>query len=135
MNSRAVILLAMLAAVAAHGQPLGRLFTTPAERYQLDQARAAARAPAPPAAEATQQPAAAPAPAEPVTVHGFVRSSSGRSTVWVDAAEQEDGRNRFSGPGRKPSVILRLPSGRRIELKPGQTADPNNARVRDVHQD
>lgn len=133
MNWRIVMLLAMLAAPAAQGQPLGRLFTTPAERYQLDQARAAARAPAPPAAEATQQPAAA--PAEPVTVHGFVRSSSGRSTVWVNAAEHEDARNRFSGPGRKPAVILRLPSGRRIELRPGQTADPNNARVRDVHQD
>ena len=135
MNWRTFIWRATLAAPAAHGQPLGRLFTTPAERYQLDQARAAARAPAPPTAAAAQQPALAPAPAEPVTLHGFVRSSSGRSTVWVNAAEQEDARNRFSGPGRKPAVILRLPSGRRIELKPGQTADPNNARVRDVHQD
>ena len=125
-------LLAALAAPATHAQPLGRLFTTPAERLQLDQARAAAKAP-PPALAAPQQPATPPVPAAPVTVNGFVRSSSGRSTVWVNEAAQEDARNRFSGSERKATVTLRLPSGRKVELKPGQTADPDKVTVRDVY--
>jgi hypothetical protein len=126
----AACLAVLLAAQAAGAQPLGRLFTTPDERLLLDQARAASRAPpAPP----PQQQAAPPVPVVPLTVNGFVRSSSGRSTVWVNEAAQEDERNSFKGSAGKPTVALRLPSGRKVELKAGQTIDPDRVTVRDVY--
>ncbi|UOD28840.1 hypothetical protein INH39_25870 [Massilia violaceinigra] len=113
---------AMSAQTQAQAQ-IGRLFTTPAERQQLDIARGlVAPPPAPPVVQA------APAP-QPMTVNGFVRRSSGKSTVWVNNEAQDGARNRFSGPAQAPRVSVTLPSGQRVSVKPGQSVDANAGTV------
>ncbi|MYN47479.1 hypothetical protein GTP23_20755 [Pseudoduganella sp. FT93W] len=144
-------LLAMLVAVApdAGAQHLGRLFATPAERDAMEAQRGASTAPAgvvmpPPGVPAMPadpnqamagNPAAAPAAAAPVTLlmGGSMRSSSGRSTVWLNNVPQNDGLNRFSNSG-KADLSVTLPSGQRIVLKPGQRYDLSAARVKDVNE-
>lgn len=111
----------LAAAMPAQAQ-IGRLFTTPAERLQLDIERGLV---APPPAPVVQAPPAA----QPMTVNGFVRRSSGKSTVWVNNEAQEGARKRFSGPARAPRVTLTLPSGRSVSVKPGQTVDANDGTV------
>jgi hypothetical protein len=111
----------------AQNAPIGRLFTTPQERYQLDVARGLiAPPPAPPVA------APAPPPPAPLTVDGFVRRSAGRSTVWVNQASQDARPAQFSGPANQPRVTLTLPGGARVKVKPGQTIDANNGSGRDL---
>lgn len=142
-------LLALLATVAAPAraqQPtLGRLFATPAERSALDQQRAAgpAAAPAMPAAAAPAAPGmmdganpqamadAAPPPApasSSVQLSGVLRGSSGRTTVWLNQVPQTG--DAIAGPGQ--AVSLRLSSGRRLILKPGQSFDPDHGSVQEV---
>lgn len=84
LSDLSLIFAASLAAVFAtpsHAD-FGRLFFTAEERRTLDQpAPAVPPQPAPAAAyEAT------PAPAPPQRIDGFVRHSSGETTVWLDGA-------------------------------------------------
>jgi hypothetical protein len=124
MKSIATACLLLGAAASAQAQ-IGRLFTTPDERRQLDISRGlVAPPPPPPVAEAP------PAP-QPLTVNGFVRRSSGKSTVWVNNEAQDGTRQRFSGPAQAPRVSLTLPSGRTVIVKPGQSVDANAGTVID----
>ncbi|NHZ80330.1 hypothetical protein F2P44_13760 [Massilia sp. CCM 8695] len=123
----ACLLLGATLNARAQTAPMGRLFTTPAERHQLDVQRGLIAAPPAPVVEA------APAP-QPMTVNGFVRRSSGKSTVWVNNEAQEGARNRFSGPAQAPRVTLTLPSGQKVVLKPGQSVDVNAGTVTDVEK-
>ncbi|CUI09218.1 hypothetical protein [Massilia antarctica] len=127
MKYHATACLLLAAAVGAQAQtaPMGRLFTTPAERHQLDIQRGLAAAPPAPVVEAASAP-------QPMTVNGFVRRSSGKSTVWVNNEAREGARNRFSGPAQAPRVTLTLPSGQKVVLKPGQSVDMNAGTVTDV---
>ncbi|NHZ94833.1 hypothetical protein [Massilia sp. CCM 8734] len=112
------------AAMTARAQPqIGRLFTTPAERQQLDIARGLVAPPPPPPV------AAAPPAPQPMTVNGFVRCSGGKSTVWVNNEAQDGARNRLSGPAQAPRVTVTLPSGRKVSVKPGQSVDANAGTV------
>ncbi|ATQ77507.1 hypothetical protein CR152_25650 [Massilia violaceinigra] len=124
-TTTACVLLFVTLTAQAQTAPMGRLFTTPAERHQLDIQRGLVAAPPVPVVEA------APVP-QPMTVNGFVRRSSGKSTVWVNNEVQEGARNRFSGPAQAPRVTLTLPSGRKVVLKPGQSVDMNAGTVTDV---
>ncbi|RSZ60085.1 hypothetical protein HF313_15330 [Massilia atriviolacea] len=126
MKSAIAACLLLGAATAAHAQ-IGRLFTTPAEREQLDIARGLVAPPAPPAAAAPPEP-------QPVTVDGFVRRSSGKATVWINKEAQDGARKRFSGPAQAPRVTVTLPSGRTVSVKPGQTVDANAGTVTDVDE-
>ncbi len=123
----------LLMAGAAHAQTasLGRLFSTPDERHQLDVARGLATAPPAPPVAAPQAAPIAPAP-EPVTINGFVRRSAGRSTVWVNQETRDARQNQFSGPAQAPQVTLNLPGGGKVKVKPGQTVDLSTGTVRDV---
>ena len=104
---------------------MGRLFFTPDQRAQLD-ARRRARLP--------DKPAAAPVVASPTTrLDGFVRRSSGRSTVWVNGESFNEG-TRIE-PGRSPDGRVSVPvgdGGARAQLKPGQVLDRGTGEVRDV---
>lgn len=121
----------LLVTGAAGAQPptIGRLFTTPAERHQLDVQRGLLGAP-PPAPAPVAEPVAAPPAPEPVTLNGFVRRSDGRNTVWVNQEAQESAT--FSGDPRQPRVTVPTPAGGSVTLKPGQTADLNSGRIDDV---
>ncbi|HAT31416.1 MAG TPA: hypothetical protein DCW29_11370, partial [Janthinobacterium sp.] len=102
---------------------LGRLFATPSERAQLDALRDGGVArPAEQAASVVAQEAAAapppPAAPAPVELNGIVRRSSGKSTVWLNQVPQNDAANTL---GKDATLSLRLPSGRKVVLKPGQS--------------
>lgn len=133
----ALALAALLAAGPAHAQGgLGRLFTTPIERMQLDSQRNGSPAGLPGQNTAIAAPAAAPLPEqplavapEPVQLNGVVRRSSGRSTVWLNQVPQADANNQLL-PDQ--SLSLRLSSGRKLIMKPGQSFDPANGSVREA---
>lgn len=98
----AALLLCTLALLAlgigpARSTEIGRLFFTPAERAQLEAARARTRGRA-------EFPAPAPASESPPPVRydGLVIRSDGKTTRWVDGAAEFDG----TGPsGLKPGQI------------------------------
>jgi hypothetical protein len=121
------LLLALLPAGPAAAQELGRLFFTPEQRAALD-ARRAARLPDKPAAVAES----------PTTrVDGYVKRSSGKSTVWVDGEAMPDGLQleglrvqRGNDPTRVTVTIGE--DGRRIVLRVGETLDRATGEVKDV---
>jgi hypothetical protein len=122
---KALALVAVLAwgGAAAQAPQIGRLFTTAAERQQLDQARQRGGIEAPaPGPAAPPPPPAAPAPA-PVVVSGIVKRSSGAALSWVN------GEVRGSSTA---GYVVRTPDGRTVTVKPGQQYDPANGSVRDV---
>lgn len=171
-------------AAPATAAPLGRLFSTPAERLRLDEARkgagpastavnaaanaaanateiAAANAPAnlpvsmpvpvappepgsltgmPPAPQSppltppsplTSSPPPPP-PAEQIVVNGVLRRSTGKNTVWIN--QQAHDNVRLNGQAGKTAAQLKLSSGQRISLKPGQRYDVEAARVKDSNE-
>lgn len=129
---RAMFILCCAVPALAQAQPpqLGRLFSSPEERAQLD----AARSGTPPAgaAEAAQAPPAAPPPpppSPPMELNGLVQRSSGRSTVWLNQAPQQEPHNQISGASQ---LTLRLSNGQVVVLKPGQQYDPASGTVKEV---
>lgn len=142
MNGRrhlVVLALAVLAGAPARAQGVsfGRLFTTPAERLQLDSQRdggqpglpGAAGLPAMPAPVAPAPAMAAAPPPAPVELNGVVSRSSGRSTVWLNQVPQTDASNQLRAD---QSVQLRLSSGRQLIMKPGQSFDPADGSVKEA---
>jgi len=121
------LLLALLPAGPAAAQELGRLFFTPEQRAALD-ARRAARLPDKPAAAAES----------PTTrVDGYVKRSSGKSTVWVDGEAMPDGLQieglrvqRGADPTRVTVTVGE--GGRRVVLRVGETLDRATGEVKDV---
>lgn len=131
---RATVLSALLAggmALAhAQGPQLGRLFTSPEQRTQLD-AQRYGPPPADPALAAPPPPPPPPPPAPPVELNGVVQRSSGRSTVWLNQAPQTEPYNQL-GPGQgggAGTLTLRLSTGQVLLLKPGQRYDPATGSV------
>ncbi len=121
------LLACQLHAAPATAQQLGRLFFTPEQRAALD-ARRAARLPDKPAAAAES----------PTTrVAGYVRRSSGKSTVWVDGEPLPEGlqleglRVRRGNDPTKVTVSVGE-DGRRVELRVGETLDRGTGEVKDV---
>jgi hypothetical protein len=110
----------LLSAGIAQAEELGRLFFTPEQRQALD-ARRKARLPDRPAA----------AVASPtLRLDGYVRRSSGRSTVWVNG-EPTDDASRLPATSDGRVGVRAGEGGGRVELKPGQTLDRGNGEVRD----
>jgi hypothetical protein len=120
-------LLLLLAAPPAAAQALGRLFYTPEQRDALD-ARRKARLPDKPAAVA---------PSPTTRLDGYVRRSSGRSTVWVDGEAmsenvQPEGMQLRRGQDPSRVTVVIGEDGRRIEMRVGQTLDRATGEVKDV---
>jgi hypothetical protein len=121
------LLLALLPAGPASAQELGRLFFTPEQRAALD-SRRVARLPDKPAAVAEL----------PTTrVDGYVKRSSGKSTVWVDGEPTPDGLQieglrvqRGNDPTRVTVTVGE--DGRRIVLRVGESFDRATGQVKDV---
>ncbi len=124
----------------AAAEPLGRLFSSLSERAALDQARQKFVK----NGSATSAPSTISAPIEPpaadqITLDGYVRNSSGKLTAWINQTAQHD-QEIAQGitllkPGGKQTVSMRLPSGTRLNLKPGQTFDATKGKVREVYDD
>lgn len=116
-----------------------------AKRYSQDgSAPAPAAAPgpadgpggaAPPGAAASPAAPAAPAAPETLVMNGVLRTSSGRSTVWLNDVPQSDTQNKLSRRGpASPALTVTLPSGKKILLKAGQRYDLNEGRVKDINE-
>ena len=131
--------------VAIAAQPIGRLFTSPAERSNLDYLRQTKKKLiAPVTIDAPTEIVEAPAPApivlpESVNLQGYVKRNDGKQgTVWVNnQALQENTRNKDVVVGKLSENSNRVPirlsaTGKRINLKAGQVYDPENNRVREA---
>jgi hypothetical protein len=156
MNTRRTVLVALLAGASASASAqsfisMGRLFTTPSERAQLDALRnsgpstlpgaAAAGAPGMPGAAGTPMTgtpgaapgastsaaaeAAPPAPAQ-VQLSGIIRRSNGRTTVFVNNEAQE------AQPANQGKAARVQVEGRAVVLKPGQTYDPATGAIHET---
>lgn len=118
---------------ASAADPMGRLFFTPAQRAQLETARAQRdrRAPVPTAETEKESEAAPPAPQGPeiVTYNGIVRRSDGKSTVWINGkAITERNRDESSvsvlGVRRDGAVSIAVPQAdRSASLRVGQSVE------------
>jgi len=143
----ALLMLALPAMAPAQTQ-LGRLFASPAEREAMEAQRGASSGPSAvnmpqpgeqtPPVDPNLPPAGAPAAAvaaEPtmLVLSGTLRSSSGRSTVWLNDQPQHDAQNPYSRPG-KSAVTVTLPSGKRVQLKAGQRYDLGSGQVKDINE-
>lgn len=117
-SSLLLIILFLSASQAASAEPLGRLFFSPAERAALDQAR-------------DRQPGVLSAATHgEISLSGYVRRSSGETTTWINSVPQH-------GAAASPTtsgVPIRLPSGRQLTLKPGQSYDPARGEIREGYQ-
>jgi hypothetical protein len=119
-------------AIATEAQAIGRLFYTPRERADMDQARQLAEKNHADSAASTVNQVG-----DQVTLDGFVRKNNGKTTVWINQMPQH-GRENPQGitivqSGRHSSIVsMQLPSGKSIDLKPGQTFDASNGKVSDV---
>lgn len=134
-----VLILPMVPPVPAAGPSL---FTTPEQRERLDRIRAEAtaeelaREPEP-----EPEPQATAAPKSPPRVHlrGFVRRSKGPSAVWVNSGntlqDAAVGEGLAAGRVEGATVVINLPDGGQVRLKPGQTWDTESGAVVDVQGD
>jgi hypothetical protein len=130
MRPLLVIFTLVVANAALAEQPLGRLFFTPAERAQLDQARA--HKDRSPQSTATG-PVTAP-PTQTITYSGIVRRSDGKSILWLNNRPGEE-KEAFAGlavhgrVGANGAVTLQGPTGGTVELKVGQRAELQTGKV------
>lgn len=146
---RLLILLLFIAPIGtfAADQPLGRLFLTPAERTSLDLVRKNSKPPEKiidpddPEAAASAAENAPPVVPPVVTVHGFVKRSDGKGTVWVNGQPVEEkastkGIEVGRMPGNTNQVPIRLPgTGQTVRLKAGQSFDPASGKMADSLRD
>lgn len=132
-----LFMLMLLPSLAMATEPLGRLFTTPAERANLDYLRQTEKVHIP---DASQPAPVETAPALPlsISVQGYVKRSDGKkSTVWVnhtpmqensDTSEVQVGKLRDGN-----QVQLKLPAnGKNLNLKPGQVYIPETDSVSEI---
>ena len=123
-------------------EPIGRLFTSPAERNNLDYLRQTKKKLIAPTIVDAQIDAPEAAPIllpEAVNLQGYVKRNDGKQgTVWVnDKALQENSGNKEVQVGKLQENSNRVPiklsaNGKRLNLKAGQVYDPESNRVREA---
>jgi hypothetical protein len=128
--------------LAIAAEPIGRLFTSPAERSNLDYLRQTKKKLIAPVITETPADIVEAAPIvlpEAVNLQGYVKRNDGKQgTVWVnDKALQENSRNKDVVVGKLSENSNRVPiklsaNGRRLNLKAGQVYDPETNRVREA---
>jgi hypothetical protein len=123
-------------------EPIGRLFTTPTERSNLEYLRQTKKnIPTKPEIPAEEIPITDAAPIslpDAINMQGYVKRNDGKKgTVWINNnALQENSSNKEVQVGSLPSngnrVPIKLPSnGKYLTLKAGQVYDPESNRVRE----
>ncbi len=138
-----ILLLFVIVQSASAAEPIGRLFTSPTERSNLDHLRQTqnkliAPTVATDSPEDTLQAAPIVLPSA-VNLQGYVKRNDGKQgTVWVnDQAVQENASNQDVQIGRLSKNSNRVPiklsgNGKRLNLKAGQVYDPETNRVREA---
>ena len=123
-------------------EPLGRLFTSPVERNNLDFLRQTKKKLIAPVLVDAPIVAVEAAPIvlpEAVNLQGYVKRNDGKDgTVWVNnQALQENSSNKDVRVGKLSENSNRVPiklsgNGRNLNLKAGQVYDPQTGRVREA---
>lgn len=114
-----------------------RVFTRAEDRARLDRAREGVRLESRGGGERRAVVTEPPKVPE-VRLQGFIRRSDGPPAVWVNddntlSGDRVEGRLQVeSGRIDGQTVLIRLPDGRYIRLKPGQRYDPDSGRVVDA---
>ncbi len=141
-----VLLMALLLVTHASmaAESLGRLFTTPLERSNLEKLRQSQRgqlleqASQPEAAD--NMPAPVPLPPSDLSVQGYVkRSDGGKGTVWINHQPLQEGSNNGQvqvGTVNQQGVPLTVhENGQHVRLKAGQVFNPETGQIieRNVH--
>lgn len=140
---RLLILIAICmsqAAIAA--EPIGRLFTSPAERSNLDYLRQTRKPNQIKVETPSETEIVKSTPIElpdAINLQGYVKRNDGKQgTVWVNnQALQENSGNKEVVVGKLPEASNRIPlklhaNGRQLTLKAGQVYDPETNRVREA---
>ena len=127
---------------ALAAEPLGRLFTSPAERSNLDYLRQTKKKLVLPVVSEAPTDALEASPIvlpDAVNLQGYVKRNDGKDgTVWVNnQALQENSRNKEVAVGRLSESSNRVPikltgNGKYLNLKAGQVYDPQTGRVREA---
>ena len=129
--------------VAQAAEPIGRLFTSPVERSNLDYLRQTKKneplkVDAPVQAAEIAPPVIVLLP-DAVSLQGYVKRFDGKpSTVWVNnQAMTENSRNKEVAIGKLSDGSNRVPiklsaNGKRLNLKAGQVYDPESNRVQEA---
>jgi hypothetical protein len=122
-------------------EPIGRLFTSPVERNNLDYLRQTRKLNAPVKIDEPNDALEAAPIALPsaVSLQGYVKRNDGKhGTVWVnDQAMQENSGNKDVQVGRLLENSNRVPiklsgNGKHLNLKAGQVYDPETNKVREA---
>lgn len=144
-----LLLLGLIASSqAAPSDNLGRLFSRPAERNNLDVLRQNQKlkviVPQENIVPEVAEKAAPEALPEPVTMQGYVKRSDGKSnTIWINNQPVQEnatldklkiGRVNQHGHSKKGAsaegVDVKIPvTGKQIRLKPGQMYEPENNKI------
>jgi hypothetical protein len=127
----------LLPTLSMAAEPIGRLFLSPQERRALDELRdrGIANLDNGNTANVTQPINTT----ERITVNGVVQRSSGQTSVWLNQLPQASGKYTqgiVAVPSvKKPSTVsLRLPSGKNVTVKAGQTFDTTQGTVREGYE-
>lgn len=131
----------VFAGVGLATEPLGRLFSTPEERNNLDYLRESKKN-LPIETETVveqsvieRRPIALP---DAINLQGYVKRNDGKdSTIWINGeAIQENSGNKDVRVGKLPSNSNRIPiripaNGKQLSLRAGQVYDPESNRIRE----
>jgi hypothetical protein len=77
--------------------------------------------------------AAAPVTPSSLVMNGVLRTSGGRSTIWLNNVPQNGARNQLTNRD-KNAITVTLPSGKKILLKAGQRYDLTTGRIKDINE-
>jgi hypothetical protein len=137
-----ILLLIFVGQSAIAAEPIGRLFTSPAERSNLDYLRQTKKKLIAPVVSDSPEDALEAAPVllpRAVNLQGYVKRNDGKhSTVWVNnQALQENSGNKDVQVGNLSEGSNRVPikltgNGKHLNLKAGQVYDPETGRVREA---
>jgi hypothetical protein len=136
-----VLLALSFAQISRAAEPIGRLFSTPAERSTLNYLRQTRKPNIAIQPETSVQQAEPEVRALPSTINmqGYVKRSDGKQgTVWInDQAMQENSGNQDVQVGKLPDngnrIPIKLPAnGKHLTLKAGQVYDTENNHVREA---
>lgn len=126
-------------AASASAKKLGRLFSTPAERDALDRQRQSVKNGGTVlTGQLAEQESSAVMPQQ-YTLNGFVKRGDGKETMWLNQVASEHKRKAGSVKveqhlAKSPVVSVKLPNGKNVVLKPGQTFDIASAKTSDVYE-
>lgn len=81
------------------------------------------------------EPPPPPQPPQTLVMNGVLRTSSGRSTVWLNDIPQSGRQMKVVQRAHSaPQLTVQLPSGKKVLLKPGQRYDLADGRVKDINE-